>query len=178
MRGKEGQVEAQQNPFANGPAWFVDNVMPANNADQKIKLLDSLNSKSTAIVHANFLDKIPSQNIQRDSTASIDLTSHRPNHLVYETATKTDQLAVFSEVYYENGWNAYIDGVPADYFRANYTLRAMVVPGGVHQIEFKFEPQVVKTGSIITLVSSIFLVLMIAGGLFLYFRKEKPSTTQ
>jgi hypothetical protein len=177
VMGKEGQVMVQTNLNANGPAWFVENVLPANSADQEIKLLDSLNSKTTAVVHSNFLDMIPSQNIARDSTASIDLTSHSPNHLVYETATQTDQLAIFSEVYYPNGWNAYIDGVPAAHFRANYTLRAMVVPKGVHQIEFKFEPQVVKTGSRVALASSIVLLLVMAGGLFFYLRKEKPPTT-
>ncbi|RLD27257.1 MAG: hypothetical protein DRI70_04715, partial [Bacteroidetes bacterium] len=114
--------------------------------------------------------------IRRDSTASIDLVSHQPNHLVYETATKTDQLAVFSEVYYPKGWDAYIDGKPADHFRANYTLRAMVVPEGVHQIEFRFEPQVIKTGSKITLASSILFFLLLVGGLFVLLRKKKPSS--
>ena len=172
--GKEGEVSVQQNPFANGPAWFVDKVMPANNANEEILLLDSLNTKTTAIVHSSFLNKIPTENIKRDSTASISLKSHRPNHLVYETATTTDQLAVFSEVYYPKGWNAYIDGNPAEYFRANYTLRAMVIPRGTHEIEFKFEPQVVKTGSRISLTSSIIFFLLFAGGMFMKYRKKEP----
>jgi len=87
-------------------------------------------------------------------------------------------LAVFSEVYYPKGWNAYIDGSPAEYFRANYTLRAMVIPSGKHEVEFKFEPQVVKTGSSITLASSLLFFLLFAGGLYkLYWKKEplKPE---
>ena len=173
---KDGQVAAQQNPFANGPAWFVENVLPANNANQEILLLDSLDTKSTAVIHTDFLNKIPTENIRRDSTASIDLVGHQPNHLVYETATKTDQLAVFSEVYYPNGWDAYIDGKPVDHFRANYTLRSMVVPAGVHQIEFRFQPQVIRTGSKITLASSILFFLLLLSGLFVLLRKKKPTS--
>lgn len=176
--GNEGEVAVQQNPFANGPAWFVDKVMPANNANEEILLLDSLNTKTTAVIHSSFLSKIPTKNISRDSTASITLKSHRPNHLVYETTTATDQLAIFSEVYYPKGWNAYIDGNPAEYFRANYTLRAMVVPSGTHEIEFKFEPQVVKTGSRISLASSILFFLLFAGGMYMKFRKKEPVKSE
>ncbi len=172
---KEGNLQVQQNPFVNGPAWFVENVLPANNANEEILLLDSLDTRKTAVLHTDFLAKIPTKNIQRDSTATIDLASFAPNKLVYETATKTDQLAVFSEIYYPQGWNAYIDGNPAEYFRANYTLRAMVVPSGIHQIEFKFEPKVVKKGSSIALASSILFFLIILGGLFLQFRKQKAA---
>ncbi|MDC8003943.1 hypothetical protein POV27_07755 [Aureisphaera galaxeae] len=170
---EEGGAKAQQNPFANGPAWFVENVLPANNANEEIQLLDSLDTKKTAVIHTEFLPKIPTKDIQRDSTATIDLSSFAPNKLVYETATKTDQLAVFSEMYYPHGWNAYIDGNPAEYFRANYTLRAMVVPSGIHQIEFRFEPKVVKKGSTMALVSSILFLLIILGGLYWEQRKEK-----
>ncbi|MCZ6594475.1 MAG: YfhO family protein [Bacteroidetes bacterium] len=172
----DGKPAVQQNPFANGPAWFVGNVLTAKNANEEILLLDSLNTKTTAVIHTDFLNKIPTENIRRDSTASIDLVSHQPNHLVYETASKTDQLAVFSEVYYPKGWDAYIDGKPVEHFRANYTLRAMIIPDGVHQIEFKFEPRVIKTGSKITLVSSILFFLLLMGGLFLQLWKKKPST--
>ncbi len=176
VRDKDGQVAAQRNPFANGPAWFVENVLPAKNTNEELMFLDSLNTKTTAVIHTDFLNKIPTENIRRDSTASIDLVSHQPNHLVYETATKTDQLAVFSEVYYPKGWDAFIDGKPVDHFRANYTLRAIVVPAGVHQIEFRFEPQVIKTGSKITLASSILFFLLLVGGLFVLLRKKKPSS--
>ncbi|MBX2827527.1 MAG: YfhO family protein [Flavobacteriaceae bacterium] len=168
----EGRPAAQQNPFANGPAWFVENVLPANNANEEILLLDSLDTKNTAVIHTDFLAKIPTKNVQRDSTATIDLSEFAPNRLVYETATKTDQLAVFSEMYYPHGWSAYIDGSPAEYFRANYTLRAMVIPSGIHQVEFKFEPKVVKTGSSIALVSCILLILILVGGLYLERRNQ------
>ncbi len=177
-RTREGAVVSQENPFANGPAWYVENVIPARNADEELLLLDSLNTKTTAVVLQEFLDKIPTKDMERDTLASIYLESHAPNHLVYETSTTSPQLAIFSEVYYPNGWNAYIDGKPAEHFRANYTLRAMVVPEGAHQIEFKFEPTVVKTGSTISLMSSILFFLILAGTVFLFLRKREPSISE
>ena len=171
---REGKVLAQENPFANGPAWFVENVLPANNVNQEILKLDSLETKETAVVHADFLDRIPSEAVQRDSMATIDLTKYQPNYLEYKTASKTAQLAVFSEVYYPYGWNAYIDGEAVEYFRANYVLRALVVPAGQHTIEFKFEPNVVEKGSIYSLVSALLLVLLTAGAWF-YTRKQRET---
>lgn len=173
VQNKNGGPVAQRNPYANGNAWFVENVQPAENADAEILLLDSLDTKKTAVINKEFLSKIPSQRIERDTTATIELFSHQPNHLVYETASKTDQLAVFSEVYYPKGWNVYINGKPAEYFRADYLLRAMVVPPGNNKIEFKFEPQVVQTGSTISLATSIVFLLIFAGGLYFAFRRKE-----
>ncbi len=170
---KNGGPVAQRNPYANGDAWFVENVLPAENANEEIQLLDSLDTKKTAVINKEFLPKIPSQKIERDSTATIELFSYQPNHLVYEASTKSPQLAVFSEVYYPKGWNAYINGKPAEYFRANYVLRAMVIPAGNNKIEFKFEPKVIQTGSTISLVSSIIFLLILLSGLYFAFRKKE-----
>ena len=172
-QNKNGGPVAQRNPYANGNAWFVDNVQPAENADQEIRLLDSLDTKKTAVVNQEFLSKIPAKNVARDSTASIELVSYKPNHLVYEASTKTEQLAIFSEVYYPKGWNVYINGKPAEYFRANYVLRAMIVPEGNNKIEFKFEPKVIQTGSTISTISSIILLLILLSGLYFTFRKKE-----
>ncbi|MEZ4874909.1 MAG: hypothetical protein R2793_05550 [Flavobacteriaceae bacterium] len=174
---KQGGMDAQQNPYANGPAWFVESVLPANNANEEILLLDSLNTKKTAVIGTAFLDKIPTKNISRDTTATIDITVHQPNNLVYETATQTEQLAVFSEVYYPKGWNAYIDGSPADYFRADYALRAMVIPAGIHTIEFKFEPEVIKKGSTYSLISFLLLIVVFLVGLFWEWKKGKSTVS-
>ncbi|WP_310991785.1 YfhO family protein [Aequorivita marina] len=172
-QNKKGGPVAQRNPYANGGAWFVENVLPAENANDEIRLLDSLDTKKTAIVNQEFLSQIPNDKIERDSTASIELYSYKPNHLVYEASTKTSQLAVFSEVYYPKGWNAYINGNPVAHFRADYVLRAMVIPAGNNKIEFKFEPEVIQTGSTISLISSIILLLIVLGGLFFVFRKNE-----
>jgi hypothetical protein len=165
-RDKDGMEAVQQNPYANGNVWFVENVIIAENANEEIQLLDSLNTKTTAIVHKEFLSQIPVDKIVRDSTATIELVSFEPQHLVYESSTTTEQLAVFSEVYYPKGWNVYINNKPAEYFRADYLLRAMRVPSGNNKIEFKFEPAVIKTGSTISLFSSILLALTLIAGVF------------
>ncbi len=173
---QEGKPMVQQNPYANGSAWFVENVLLAENANDEMRLLDSLDTKTTAVIHKDFLAYIPTNNIVRDSTATLDLASHTPQHIVYETSTKSEQLAIFSEVYYPKGWNAYINGNPAEYFRADYVLRAMKIPPGNNKIEFKFEPKVIQTGSSISLASSVLFVLVFFGGLFYIFRKEKTLT--
>lgn len=174
-QNKQGGPVAQRNPYANGDAWFVENVLPAENANDEIQLLDSLDTKKTAIINKEFLSKIPNQKIDRDSTATIELFSYKPNHLVYEASTKSSQLAIFSEVYYPKGWNAYINGKPAEYFRADYALRAMVIPIGNNKIEFKFEPKVIQTGSTISLVSSIIFLLILLSGIYFTFRKKEET---
>lgn len=174
QNGNGGPV-AQRNPYVNGPAWMVENVMFANNADEELLLLDSLDTKKTAIIHKDFKDLIPIKPIKRDTAAVIELIQHTPQHLVYETASTTEQLVLFSEMYYPQGWNAYIDGAPADYYRANYVLRAMTIPAGFHKVEFKFEPQVIKTGGTISLVSSLLFLVVLIGGGFWYFKKNKTA---
>jgi len=172
-----GGPVAQRNPFANGNAWFVENLLLAENANEELLLLDSLDTKRTVVVHKEFQDKLPLENIVRDSTATIDLTQYKPNHLVYESSSTSPQLAVFSEVYYPKGWNAYIDGQPAEYIRANYVLRAMPVPAGNHKIEFKFEPTVIKTGGTIALVSFVILLVVLFGGLW-YKRRQESKVAE
>ncbi len=173
IQNKNGGPIAQRNPYANGSAWFVEDVLPAENANQEIALLDSLDTKSTAVVNKEFLSKIPNEKIARDSSATIDLFKYQPNHLTYETSSQSPQLAIFSEVYYPKGWNAYINGKPAEYFRADYLLRAMVIPPGNNKIEFKFEPKVIQTGSTISLVSSVIFLLILLSGLYFAFRKKE-----
>lgn len=170
-----GQVIHQSNPTANGNVWFVENVMLAKDTNEEIQLLDSLDSRNTAVINMEFKSRIPLEDIDRDTTATIKLVSHAPNHLVYETSSSSSQLAVFSEVYYPRGWNAYIDNNSADFFRTNYVLRAMVIPEGEHQVEFRFEPQVIKTGSKISLASSVVFIILLAGGLFINYRKRDHS---
>ena len=107
-----------------------------------------------------------------DSLASIKLVQHQPNYLKYKSSNSNDGFAVFSEVYYGNGWKTFIDDKEASHLRVNYTLRGMEVPAGNHIIEFKFDPDVVKTGSSIALASSIFFGLLLLGGLFYEFKKK------
>ena len=170
IQDNKGQLVALNNPYTNGNAWFVDELKTVGTADEEIVLLDSLNLKKQAVVQSG--DRERKSNYKTDSLASINLTSYKPNNLVYESSNVNDGLAIFSEMYYKNGWNAYIDGELKPHFRANYLLRGLEVPKGKHTVTFKFEPQVIKTGSSIALASSIGLILLVLGGLF-YESKKK-----
>ena len=111
----------------------------------------------------------------KDSLDVITLVSYQPNEMKYESNTTTEQLAVFSEIYYKNGWNAYIDGNLVPHIRANYVLRAMEVPSGKHEIVFKFEPTIIKKGNVITLTSFVLLLLIPLGWFFMDKKKKDVS---
>jgi hypothetical protein len=129
-----------KNPNAMGNAWFVDNYKLVANADSEIAALKNFDPSITAVVDKRFESSVSTYKNAKDTASSISLTAYQPNNLVYESKTSKDQLAVFSEIYYDKGWNAYIDGKLTPYFRTNYVLRGMVVPAGSHKIEWKFEP--------------------------------------
>jgi len=160
---------AQLNPAALGNAWFVNNVEVVNNADQEIAALTNFNPSEKLIVDQRFSKNLIDLN--NSFSGTINLDSYKPNYLKYTSNSNNDGLAVFSEIYYSDGWNAYIDGEKSEYFRANYVLRAMKIPAGNHIIEFKFEPSAYLNGEKISLASSISLLLF----LFLAFYKEFKS---
>ncbi len=166
------RANVQINPDANGNVWFVDKIKFVNSANEEIKALDSINTKRVAIVSSVFKNDLEGFSFQNDSTATIQLTNYKANALTYESNAKTDQLAVFSEIYYKNGWNAYVDGKLTPHYRANYVLRAMIIPSGKHQIFFKFEPKIIKQGNTITLVSYLLLIFIPLGW---YFKEKKSN---
>ena len=172
---QEGNSFPIENPNANGNAWFIKQLKPVENANAEIMALDSLDTKNVAVVNTSSFKDISQLQFQVDSTASISLIDYEPNHLTYASKNSNEGFAVFSEMYYKNGWNAYIDGVESDYFKVDYVLRALNVPSGAHKIEFKFEPEVVVQGSKITLASTILLGLVIVGGLGFSFWKPKKE---
>ena len=175
---EEGNSFPIENPNANGNAWFVKNLTQVTTADEEIQALDSLNTKTTAVLNTNEFKNINRFDYQVDSTATITLTDYQPNHLTYTSSNPNTGIAVFSEMYYGNGWNAYIDGRLTDHFRVDYALRALKVSEGKHTIEFKFEPKVVEQGSAIALGSTILLGLILLGGVGFSFwssRKEDKS---
>jgi hypothetical protein len=172
---EEGNTFPIENPNANGNAWFVKQLKPVENANAEIMVLDSLDTKNVAVVNTSTFKDITQLQYQVDSTASISLIDYEPNHLTYASKNSNEGVAVFSEMYYKNGWNAYIDGIERDYFKVDYVLRALTIPSGAHKIEFKFEPEVVVQGSKITLASTILLGLVIVGGLGFSFWKSKKE---
>ena len=158
------------NPFHNGNAWFVKELRKVNSADEELKTLGKIETRDVAVYRDETLS---TKKFITDSTTTIKLDLYKPNHLVYTSNNTNDGFAVFSEIYYKDGWNATIDDKPAQIFKVDYTLRGMLIPKGKnHKIEFKFEPQVVKTGSTIALFSFILMVLAIAAGLYFDNRKK------
>ena len=162
------------NPNANGNAWFVKNIKLVQTADEEIKALDSLDTKNLAVVNnyefGSFF-KVDTTEFLKDSTATIQLDIYKPNYLKYTSNNVNAGFAVFSEIYYKDGWVATIDNNKSRFINVNYVLRGLKIPAGKHTIEFKFEPQVVKTGSMIALFSFIGMVLLLIGGV--YFENKK-----
>ena len=160
------------NPYTLGNCWFVRDIKQVENADEEMLSLGKVDLSKTAVVKKKFSNEL--QQVQFDSSASIKLKSCLPNHMVYNSKSNTQQIAVFSEIYYPKGWNAYIDGKKTSYFSTNYLLRAMRVPAGEHTIEFKFEPQSYYIGEKISIASSILLIVLLIGTLgFEVYRKLK-----
>ncbi|MFD1061894.1 YfhO family protein [Winogradskyella litorisediminis] len=175
---QSGRVEASTRyTEPNGNAWFISELKSVENADLEILALDSLDTKNKAVVLKSIAKEFQlKQEYQRDSLASIKLTEHKPNYLKYESNNRNDGFAIFSELYYYKGWQAYIDGKEVPHLRVNYALRGLEIPKGNHTIEFKFEPQVVKTGSKISLGSSaVFVILLLLGGFFQYKKHKSTS---
>ncbi len=157
--------EVELNWQALGHAWFVDDYELVNNADEEIAALATFNPAKTAIIDKRFENQIkdlPKEFFSLD-TGYIELVDYKPNYLKYKSFTPKKRLAVFSEVYYDKGWKAFIDGFPVEHLRANYILRALVVPEGTHVIEFRFEPKTYSISKKIALGSSILVVLLLAG---------------
>ncbi len=173
QQDEEGRSYPAVNPNANGNAWFVERLVQVKNTDEEIRALDSLDVKNEAVVNTNEVRNLNRFSFKKDSTASIVLTDYSPNRLKYRSVNSNTGVAVFSEMYYPNGWNAYVDGAPKKHFKVNYALRALQVPEGEHSIEFKFEPKIIETGSKITLVSSIILGLLILGVLGVSFVQSR-----
>jgi hypothetical protein len=172
MEDANKQPVAQRNPGALGNAWFVKGVEIVDNADQEIAAMDHFNPADTAIVDKRFQEELKGYSGGRDSSAFIKLDEYRPNYLAYSYKTSSPGLAVFSEIYYKDGWNAYVDGTLTPHLRANYVLRAMVLPAGDHKVVFKFEPRAYYVGEKVSLASSILLLLLLVLSGYLWIRKE------
>ncbi len=157
-------------PGALGNAWFVEEIQKVNTPDAELEALTGFDAGTTAVVDVT---KFP---VEKEAftaeNATIKLTTYEPDYLKYEYEAANDGFVVFSEVYYEAGWQAYLDGEAVDHLRANYILRAMQVPAGKHTIEFRFEPQTYTVGNTISMISSILLLLVIAGAIAYSFKKK------
>jgi hypothetical protein len=175
LPGSDKQPVAYPNPNALGNAWFVKNYKVVENADAEIAAIGGLRPDSLAVIHKEFAGHLGNFTPATDSTDRISLDEYAPNRLKYSYSLKKQGLAVFSEIYYPKGWTAYLDGQPTPHFRADYVLRAMVLPAGNHKLEFRFEPAVYYTGEKISLISSVALVVLVLAAAGYEFIRRKRS---
>ena len=171
----DAKQPVQRNPGALGNAWFVSQVQPVANPDAEMAALSTLSPATEAVVDAS---KFPQQKAATYDIAgsTIALTNYSPDELKYRYNATQAGLVVFSEIYYADGWQAFIDGKPVPHIRANYVLRALQVPAGAHTIEFKFEPKSYAVGNAVSLVASIALLLVLVGtGVYVARRRERSG---
>jgi hypothetical protein len=175
--GQSGAPQAQQNPAAYGAAWLVSNIMTVNSNDAEFNALGTVpDLKSTAIVHSDFSDKVAG--LQPSGQGTVAITKYSPNELTYSFNSTSEQLAVFSEIWYgpDLGWEATIDGQPADLIRTNYLLRGLRVPAGQHTITMTFAPSSFFTGKAISMVCSLLIILGLIGfGAWRFIESRNPS---
>jgi hypothetical protein len=170
--GEEGRAAIPlRNAQANGNAWFVKKLNVVQSADSEIVTLRRLDTKMEAVINEHFVKECKLQNTY-PAEGSIKLVSYQPNDLVYEIEASGKQFAVFSEIYYAHGWQAYVDGTPQNHAQVNYVLRGMEISAGKHKVEFKFEPKTYHIGNSIALLGSILLILTIGAGLYLHRRNN------
>ena len=163
LSDESGKAYAQHNTGALGNGWFISDIQWVNNADEEMKALDNLNPLDTAVIDVRFKDvlgEIPA--LSKTQGDTILLTSYKPNELTYTANSAHGGLAVFSEIYYPEGWKVTIDGKPAKEIRADYVLRALPIPEGTHDIVFRFDPDSVKNSE-----TFAFIALALIGLLFI-----------
>lgn len=163
----QGGTVPIENPHAMGNAWFVDDIQLADNADAEIDALAAIDLRKQAVADKKFQSVLQGFNVSKaDSASVIRLADYDSDYIRYQADAKKDELAVFSEVYYPKGWQVTIDGKPAQMLRANYTLRALPIPAGKHEILFQFKPKSIKTTDTIAYIA---LVIMLAAAGWIVF---------
>jgi len=175
IQGEPGSEKVNINTAALGNAWFVNEVRYVETPDDEIEGLNDFDPLGTAIVNKEFTGLLNNKS-SYDSTGNlIQLTEYKPDKLTYQVQSAKDGLAVFSEIWYgpNKGWNAYIDGQPAEHFRANYALRAMEIPGGNHTVMFEFKPKSNETGKLVSLISTLLFFLLLGWYIWNEYRSWK-----
>ena len=175
VRNEKNQVTPILNDEALGNAWFVNQVIRKANDDEVMSELRNFDPATEVVVNNKEVKAVFPLQYSADSTATIQLKSYAPDALVYESNNAHDGFAVFSEMYYPHGWQATIDGKPAKFYPVDYLLRGMPIPAGKHTIKFSFEPEVVTTGSYLSLAGSSLLLLWIVASLIQQFKRRRTT---
>ncbi|MFD0793145.1 YfhO family protein [Mucilaginibacter litoreus] len=172
---KTGAASMRANSTACGNAWFVKSVKYVKDADEEMVAISSFSPKDEAMIDERYKKLVEAKPLGYDANATIKLTSYTPEHLTYQTGSTANQVAVFSEIYYDKGWTMLIDGVEQPYYRADYLLRAATIPVGNHKIEFIFHPTSYYTGENISLAGSVLLILALGGAVYTERKKKQPE---
>lgn len=176
QRGENGEPEARYNDGALGNAWFVEDVVIVDNANEELDAIAAIDPAVTAVVDKRFMREVES--LHADSSSVVELTDWRANRLTYKASTSSDALAVFSEIYYPRGWRATIDGAEVPVMRADYILRALEVPAGEHEIVFSFAAPHFGLLKGVTAASSAIILLGTLLSLALCVFKARRSNEQ
>ena len=171
------QSQPFENPFAYGNAWMVNNIQMVNTANEEFDALATTDLRHTAIINKEFEQQVAGYKPNAEE-GSITLTDYRPNQLTYFFSANENKLVVFSEIWTSKGWTMFIDGQESPLLRANYLLRAAMVPAGQHEIVMRYEPKVWKVGGIVSLVSSLAILLAAVGALIYSLKKQKATTKE
>ena len=174
-----GAPQVQQNPAALGNAWFVQTVQQVPDADAEMAAVKTVDAKTTAIVDQRYADQLKGLPAMLSSAGGIVLMAYLPDKMTYQSDSPTEQVAVFSEIFYRGNddWKAYIDGKETPHFRADYVLRGLRIPAGKHTIEFRFDPKTAAIGNTLDLVANVGLVLLLIAGLYFSLRGNGGSVT-
>jgi hypothetical protein len=163
------------NADAFGPCWLVQHIHYVKDGNEEMKALDSTNTRDTAIIQEKFRSAVKFEPVP-DSGASIRLIENQNDKISYKFSSRTNQFAVFSEIYYDKGWDVFLDGNKTVYCKVDYVLRGMSVPAGDHTIEFRFEPHSYELGDTIGLWASILAYLLLIAALIVEWKKRTGST--
>ncbi len=175
QKDRSNQTQAyQKNDSALGNCWLIKNIQYVKDANAEMNSLGNFNPADTAVVQDVFKSSVPFEPVA-DSTASIALVKNDNDVINYTFNATSNQFAVFSEVYYKNGWKAYIDGKETPIVKVNYVLRGLAIPAGKHDIKFEFKPQGYYKGKSITSIFSIVLLVVFAAGIFMEWRSRKET---
>ena len=172
--GQQNEPQVQQNPEALGPCWFVKYVDVVKDGVAAMQELDTFNPKDTAVVEEAYKKYIAAMPVP-DSTASIQLIKNDNDIINYKSSSKTNQFAVFSEIFYDRGWKAYIDDKEAPIVKTNYALRGLAVPAGNHTIRFEFKPESFYKSKTIAMASSAVVWALLGFTIFWYARRKKKE---
>jgi hypothetical protein len=174
--GNADKREALTNADANGIAWFVSELKFVNSPNEELDQIGEVNTKKVAILSKEDQKYFEGKPLLKDSTAFLELKKYQANELEFTSESKTPQLAVFSEIYYPEGWKISIDGKEVPYIKADYLLRAVYVPAGKHSIKMIFAPEVIAKGKVISMIAfGLFLLLSGLGIWRLYRKKDEEN---